>query len=370
MAQSTQGAFERGVSEYLRQLVFPAIVQGAQGKGIALTVEDLVGWLALPAPQNSLPTGAPNMPAIPGFLAGTGATSSGATPAGGRRRKPTEPVDPANQCKYFFTRGGKKGQQCEGAIQEFGYCKDCLKKKTVKDAIAKDTGSAAQMQPPNLPNTVTPPNSAQPVKKEFSVEEIEGEPGVYRDVNYGFIVRQLPDTTIIAIAREIDGARKALTVDDHGLARELGLGILDQPAVQQAPAQVVQQAPVQQVAPVVQQAPVQQVAPVVQQAPAQVVAPASTQVVAPVVQSAPAQIVAPVVAPAPTPVVQQPPAQVVPQVVAPVPTQADAVQAPVVPQIPTQADAVQAPVVPQVPTQADATAVPELTVPTVPAIST
>ena len=254
MSQTTTLTFfEQSVASLLRSYILPAISSGIQQRGAIISVDELAAMLQLPiqvTQSSSATVPTHGMPSIPGFLSGTGSkgistTSTSSTGITSSRRSSTKkkeegPVDPKDQCKYIFSRGkdGKKGTKCVEAAFEFGFCKSCLKKKTVQDAIVKGGGINNQMGAPNIGVQ----NSYQASNKtskpyELEVEEIDNEEGLYKDKKYGFIVRAMPDGTILAIAIESDGPRRPLNSNEKKIATDMSLAVLED-TVQPNPIQI------------------------------------------------------------------------------------------------------------------------------------
>lgn len=213
-------------------------------KDCECTPEELCGAFGLAYTPRANMAGLPQaanmatqMPNIPGYLAGTGA-SPAPRKGGGRKKAPADPNAP--KCIYTFQRGDKKGQSCGLAVAQNGepggedYCKGCLKKKTVQAKIKSGSSERSTVQPPVVPGGMVPvPEQEQSGGgNTIKAVPIEGQPGMYKDLDTGFILQQRPDESIVAIAMEENGGQRPLTDDEKKAAQLRGLSILDSPVAE------------------------------------------------------------------------------------------------------------------------------------------
>ena len=154
------------------------------------------------------------MPNIPNYFSTSGAGSSPAKKRGGRAKK--EVNNDLPNCEYEMTRGKSKGQKCPNKILNDGtlgadrFCKACLKKAAVRDTLNKDSDKPT-VQPPVLPGgSVKVSSEPQKPNDEVSVVEVPGQPGVYREQQYGFIITS-PEEGIVIVHK----------IDENGVVRDL-----------------------------------------------------------------------------------------------------------------------------------------------------
>lgn len=203
------------------------------------------GMVGLPQSAN-MPT---QMPNLPGYFQGTGASPTlsgkgggGGGKGGGRKKSPVDPNGP--KCVYAFQRGNKKGDVCGDPVAGSGqvggdqYCKNCLKKKTVQSKVVSGPGGRSTVQPPVVPNGMVSINDDEDEDGEetatdntLNVVPIQGQPNMFKELNHGFIVRQEQDGTIVALYVEDNGNQRSLTADEKRTAQVLGLSFLDSPQV-------------------------------------------------------------------------------------------------------------------------------------------
>ena len=167
------------------------------------------------------------MPDMPGYLAGS------ATPKkrGGRTKKEVDPSLP--QCEYVKTKGKDPGSQCgnkvlnDGSLGADHYCKQCLKKASVKNKLEGD-GVKTTVQPPNMPGSkIKVEKEPEEPTNELQVMPIDGRDGFFREANHGFIVEQTEDGNIVATAICPDGEEeRPLNDNERKIAQGLGLEVI------------------------------------------------------------------------------------------------------------------------------------------------
>ena len=243
-------SFTESVSNLVISTILPVISYKCEQKGIKYSVEemteDLCRAVNLPKPHNNsngVQIQMPNMPNIPSFLKGTGAaTPSSAKGAGrGRGRKKVEVATTVmgKTCSYEFTRGGRQGNLCgEPVVDGTDYCKDCLKKKNVQQKMGKGpTVTSSLLHPPTIPNTLVQTGQIPKQKQqeehekeiEIEVSEIEGRPGLYREMQHNFIIQQSPNGTLLAIKISDNGVERDLTDEEKKTAVNMGLAVIHKP---------------------------------------------------------------------------------------------------------------------------------------------
>lgn len=179
---------------------------------------------------------ATQMPNLPGYYQGTGASpSSKKSTGGGRKKATTDPNGP--KCTYLFQRGDKKGQLCGLPVAQDGstggeqFCKGCLKKKTVQGKVKDGDGGKSTVQPPVVPGGMVsvPEQSDSSSENTIRAVPIEGHSDLYKDQDYGWILRQLPDGAIVALSVEENGTQRPLTAAEKKNAQLRGISVMDSP---------------------------------------------------------------------------------------------------------------------------------------------
>jgi hypothetical protein len=211
--------FNDGVSSFLVSSVLTPLASWlATNKGCQCSVDEMMAALKVAAPAKT--TGFPQagnvpvqLPNIPGF-------ATTAAPARGKRTQAVAHNGPT--CRYQFARGAKRGQSCGEPCVELSpgqfadFCKSCIKKKAAQNAAgggATTTTTAAQ-------------GAAQNGQAELQVVPIKDKPGYFKSVGTNFIIRQLDDGAVIAIAVEVDGgATRPLTAAEKDMAEKMGVGV-------------------------------------------------------------------------------------------------------------------------------------------------
>lgn len=160
------------------------------------------------------------------------------SPVGRKTSTRKKNADPNSaKCVYVFSRGVKSGQMCGKYVagnQEKGgdkYCKDCLKKTTI---IAELTnGNSNTLETPHLPGTeVNVSDSVEKKSVQLSCLPIDDEPGLYRECNHNFVIKQIDDGYTVMFVQD-GSTRRPLTSSEETIARDLGLNI--QKSVQSTP---------------------------------------------------------------------------------------------------------------------------------------
>ncbi len=248
MSESTLTVFSNGVASYLSSCVFPAIVQGFAQKGVNTSVEELMMMTSTPAVRTS-----PSVPSM--AFGGGGAVPSMAASispsSNSRKTAVTDQPVPGRTCMYKFKRGDNKDKYCGKPTAAPGqdYCSACLKnrKNLGKDVAARAApGTAPAMgaipgmggMPPNY----GVPAAAQPEQNgALSVTIFDEARGLYKENNYGFIVKEHVPGTIMVIGKhdEVTNIIGQLTPQDQALAKSMGLVIAnDTPSFSPSPVPV------------------------------------------------------------------------------------------------------------------------------------
>ena len=178
----------------------------------------------------------PQMPNLPGHMSGVGGSPRKAT-GGGRKKAPSDPNGP--KCSYQFQRGEKKGQVCGLPVANNGeaggdqYCKQCLKKKTVQGNVKPGSagGTKKMVPPPVAPGGMVsvPDQESSSGENTIKAVPIEGHPGMFRDMENGYIMRQEADGTIVALGIDVGGTQRQLTSEEKKHAQARGLSVVDSP---------------------------------------------------------------------------------------------------------------------------------------------
>lgn len=207
-------------------------------KSVELSAEELCEAFEVPFTPRSTMAGLPQsaamatqMPNIPGYFSGTGASPAGKR--GGRKKAPADPNAPT--CVYTFQRGNKKGQTCGEVVAGNGspgadeYCKSCLKKKTVQNRISSGSDGRSTVQPPVVPGGMVPVAEQPKASKDkgLDVLPIPGHDDMYKEVNNSFILKRYSDNSVVALAVEENGVQRPLTSDEKKTAQILGLSFVD-----------------------------------------------------------------------------------------------------------------------------------------------
>ena len=178
------------------------------------------------------------MPNLPGYYQGTGASPAPRkTGAGGGGRKKAAADPNAPKCSYLFQRGNKKGEVCGEPVAQDGtaggemYCKGCLKKKTVQGKVKDGDGGKSTIQPPIVPGGMVsiPEHSEDSSDNTIKAVPIEGHPDMFRDEENGWILRQMPDGAIVALAVEENGSQRPLNAAERKSAQLKGISLMDSP---------------------------------------------------------------------------------------------------------------------------------------------
>jgi len=229
--ESVRNAINSVCSNYSRQL--SEWLQ--ENKNVEITSEEICSLWDVPyCPPStpSIPTGASVTTRLPEYYAG--AVSPAKKRGGGRTKKSVDPNAPL--CEYKMTRGKKEniGKQCGNPVLADGvtlgadrFCKACLKKAAVQKILEKSDDKST-VKPPVLPgSSITVPEKEEPKSDEISVIEIPGEPGRYKETNYGFIVEQPDEGTVVAHEIENEkGERRKLNEEDRKLALAIGIRVV------------------------------------------------------------------------------------------------------------------------------------------------
>lgn len=214
-------------------------------KSVDVSREDICSAFHVPCATRPVMAGLPQaasmptqMPNIPSYFQGTGVNvGSGGSPAprstrGGRKKVQVDPNAP--KCDYLFQRGDKKGQKCgapvsqdeSGVVQK--YCKNCLKKKTVQNEVGQRASDKNTVAPPKLPGDVSVDDTqSESESGGLNAIAVEGYDDLFKIVEHGFLVRRLPDGSLVAIAVEVNGVQRGLSADESRTALNLGLSLSD-----------------------------------------------------------------------------------------------------------------------------------------------
>jgi len=242
MSSSTHlTSFNEAITSFcINYILTPLSSSIEHSKGYKISVDEMINLLNInstastPVPRpptiNNVPT--LQMPNIPNFLKGNVTTPNKTNKIQqGRGRKKTIPSPPnpnATPCPYIFQRGDRKGQMCgEPSTDSSQFCRNCLKKRGVQQVLTSGGSSttSSQVKAPTIPGSLsTSSSSTQPIQKELEVINIPGRQAMFKELKHGFIVRQMPDGTIIALKIEDgNGGERNLTDDEKKLANSMGI---------------------------------------------------------------------------------------------------------------------------------------------------
>lgn len=223
MAETGLQSFTNGVASYLASCVFPLIQQGAAQKGYSVTVEEMLAWTNTPSVRAATP--AHVMPAM--SHGGTIPLAAAVAPTTSRKVVGSENYQPGVTCGYKYIRGDNKGRYCNKPCAGATYCNSCLKSHknlAAKAGVAPGVAPGAGAVPGyvGVPPVVVAP-AATPA--QLSVVEYDAEQGLYKDITYNFIVKQISEGNIVALGKLSDSGAEILPLNaqDQANARALGL---------------------------------------------------------------------------------------------------------------------------------------------------
>ena len=217
----------------------------AEKKSIDISPDELCEafGIAFRAPQTpSVPSGASvqtKMPNLPDYYSGTGAA---VTPKkkGGRTKKTADPNSAI--CKYITTRGKTPGKRCETPVAGDGstgadeYCKACLKKAAVIKLLSEGSSTKTTVQPPVLPGSTVEISEDNTTQTNEELQVVQIQPGVFREVKHGFILRQQEDGNVVAYAiEEQEGVTRDLSDSEKKVALAMGIQVINTNTIPQIP---------------------------------------------------------------------------------------------------------------------------------------
>ena len=212
--------FTEHVGSFVEICILPHIIEWyKQNKGAHATSSELMSALTIPiVKQTQVQTGMQN---LPNFIASKTPIKKGSTRL--NKKKNMNIPDPnCVPCIYVFQRGDKKDQPCGmSSVENTSYCKDCIKKKSVRDQLNK-TGVTVDNSSKGFGTTFVAPQHAQ---RELSVIPIPNRPGFYEEQEFHFIVEQLSDHTIVALSVKEGKSERPLTEQEKEIAKSRGMAI-------------------------------------------------------------------------------------------------------------------------------------------------
>jgi hypothetical protein len=246
MATSTlKDVFSTTITDYFVNQVATHLSEKLKSeKSVEVSAEEICKFFNVSYTPKPTMTGLPQsanmptqMPNLPGYFSGTGASPATKSSRGGRRKAPVDPNAP--KCVYTFQRGNKKGEVCGEIVANNGapgsneYCKSCLKKKTVQNRINNGASGKSSVQPPVVPGGMVSVPDQQPSNSDnnsVNAVPIPGHNDLFKDVDHGFILKQYPDGSVVAISMEENGVQRPLTQDEKNQAQAMGIDIMDSPS--------------------------------------------------------------------------------------------------------------------------------------------
>jgi len=137
-------------------------------------------------------------------------------------------------CTYKFIRGKNKGQVCgEPAVEGSEFCRSCIKKKASGGPgnAAPDTPTGRVSGPGLGPGPVNgsrnDQNNNSDASGELTVVPYKNQPGYFKTVQHGFIVKQIEGNRIVATAVEENNKLRPLTEAEKRIAYDIGIGIVE-----------------------------------------------------------------------------------------------------------------------------------------------
>ena len=212
--------FTEHVGSFVEMCILPHIIEWYKiHRNVQATSSELMSALNIPiVKQTQIQVGMPN---LPNFIASKTPTKKGSTRL--NKKKGMNIPDPnCVPCIYVFQRGDKKDQPCGlPSVENTSYCKDCIKKKSVRDQLNK-TGVTVDNSSKGFGTTFVAPQHAQ---RELSVIPIPNRPGFYEEQEFHFIVEQLSDHTIVALSVKEGKNERPLTEQEKEIAKSRGMAI-------------------------------------------------------------------------------------------------------------------------------------------------
>jgi hypothetical protein len=232
---NVMNGFNQVISEFVDVHILQTLVNFLnKDKGCSVSIDELRTALQLtvvtPAPS---PMRAPMAGVQPPLLSNFVPTAVHS----GRGTKKDKVPPGARLCQYQFGKGKNVGKTCgevygELAVEGSDRCKNCIdkgvgkkEKGTTKDAPASSSADGALAPTvPNPSNSTTPPDQG-----ELQVYPCKDQPGVFKTLQHGFIVKQIDQHHIVATGIEdaATGKARALTDAEKKIAYDLGIAVVD-----------------------------------------------------------------------------------------------------------------------------------------------
>lgn len=206
MSESALSTFANGVSTYLINSIFPALVRGLTEKGINITTDELIEMTKVPVVKSTI-----SVPPMT-FNGNTTRTSSLIPNARAKHSGVT--------CSYVFQRGINEGQMCpKTAAAGLSYC-------TAHNPQKQPKPKPAAVVPGIAPGAIPVPQlNTIPITPSLDVTEYDSSRGLYREYNHGFIVSQENGNvpTVLGIVPTLGAQIRQLTEQERVVAEGLGL---------------------------------------------------------------------------------------------------------------------------------------------------
>ena len=232
--------FNQMVSEFVdANILHPIVNFIIKEKGCQVTVEELrsVLQLQMPVPSPMKVSGLPQAGMIPvqpptlnNFMAMSASNGKATT------KKDKAPYN-GPTCTYKFIRGkNKKGQICgEPAVEGSEFCRNCIKKKKASGGSGNadpdtPTGRVSGPGPGPVSGSRNYQNNNSEASGELTVVPYKNQPGYYKTVQHGFIVKQIEGNRIVATAVEENNKIRPLTEAEKRIAYDIGIGIVENEA--------------------------------------------------------------------------------------------------------------------------------------------
>jgi hypothetical protein len=231
---NVMNGFNQVISEFVDVHILQTLVNFLnKDKGCSVSLDELRTALQLtvvtPAPS---PMRAPMAGVQPPLLSNFVPTAVHS----GRGTKKDKVPPGARLCQYQFGKGKNVGKTCgevygELAVEGSDRCKNCIdkgsgKKDKTKDAPSSSSSADGSKAPaiPHLANPTTPPDQG-----ELQVYPCKDQPGVFKTLQHGFIVKQIDQHHIVATGIEdaATGKARPLTDAEKKIAYDLGIAVVD-----------------------------------------------------------------------------------------------------------------------------------------------
>lgn len=209
----------------IKTSILGPICEHLNGKGVTVTVDELMKVLQMPVARTP---GVPSAKTVPAMA--YGGTTKASTKAATTVDEPTDGL-----CKYQFKRGVNREKYCGREVKDGGdYCSSCRKTMEKTKAKAKPEPKVTPGVAPNkgaVPRSVPGVAVAQPEPSSIKVVNFDPEQSLYRDLLNNFILHTAEDSNdhvVVGIVDSKDSKEiRSLTPQERTTALARGLKISD-----------------------------------------------------------------------------------------------------------------------------------------------